>query len=155
MTSNTTATEAAAFEVRPCVDTNGNRTSWDICYPSEPDAAGVGVVASCYGTREQADTMAASLTPATDERIAELLGEIRTDLEMAAKVSLADPGILVELRALCERAGYGNVMSSASALWRERLGDLAGGEFVSGPCRTTVENTIARIDTALANKEQS
>ena len=96
----------------------------------------------------------------TDTKLAEriealegLLRECRDDLAACAKSNLADPMIVVELRGLCERAGYGNVMSSASALWRERLGDLAGGEFVAGPCRSTVDNTVARIDAALRTQE--
>lgn len=92
--------------------------------------------------------------PASDDVVG-LLRELREDLATAAKVSLADPCIILELRALCERAGYGNVMSSASALWRERLGEQAGGEFVSGPCRKTVENLIIRIDAALSKPETS
>ena len=76
----------------------------------------------------------------------ELLRDIREDLAASSHDSLADPYIVSELRSLCERAGYGNVMSSASALWRARLGDLAGGEFIAGPCRKTAENIISRID---------
>lgn len=81
-------------------------------------------------------------------QLVEKLLSVRADLENSARVVLADPCIVVELRALCDRVGYGNVMSSASVLWRQTLGDLAGGEFVSGPCRTTVENDIAIIDQA-------
>jgi hypothetical protein len=83
------------------------------------------------------------------EAVASLRGA-RDALASAASVPIADPYILVELRALCERAGYGNVMSSASALWRERLGDLAGGEFVSAPCRSTAVNALAAVDAAIA-----
>ncbi len=78
------------------------------------------------------------------------LAEVRDSLAMVAEVGLADPHIIVELRALCERVGYGNVMSSASALWRQRLGEQAGGEFVSGLCRSTVEADLARVNRILA-----
>jgi hypothetical protein len=83
------------------------------------------------------------------EDIVDLLKMAGDRFEMAAKVPLADPHILVELRALCERVGYGNVMNSASALWREKLGEVAGGEFAT-ICRSTCEAMVFRIDEALS-----
>ena len=60
MTDNT---QSDVVEVRPCMDATGERrVSWDICQKAEPDAIGVGVIASCYGTYEQACIMAASLS---------------------------------------------------------------------------------------------
>lgn len=84
------------------------------------------------------------------ERVKEALVEAREALSLAADVPLADPYILTDLRALCDRVGYGNVMSSASALWREKLGELKGGEFCAGPCRATAEAAIELIDQALS-----
>jgi hypothetical protein len=89
---------------------------------------------------------------ATIERLCAALVDAREVLALACLESIADPHILIELRELCERAGYGNVMSSASAIWRQRLGDLAGGEFCAGPCRSTAESTIAKIDNALGKE---
>lgn len=63
------STDRETFEVIPCVNADGHRTSWDICYPSESDASGVGVVASCYGTLEQAHAMAAALSATDKERV--------------------------------------------------------------------------------------
>ncbi len=83
----------------------------------------------------------------------EAMREAREALQDCAEYKIVDPSILVELRALCERHGYGNVMSSASGLWRQALGDLAGGEFVAGPCRKTVENRVAALTAAIAKIE--
>jgi hypothetical protein len=56
------------------------------------------------------------------------------------------------VRALGDRIGYGALMSSASASWREKLAKegIAGGEFVSGPCHGTVVHTLSIIRDALA-----
>jgi hypothetical protein len=89
---------------------------------------------------------------ATSEAL-EAMREAREALQDCAEDKIVDPSILVELRALCERHGYGNVMSSASGLWRQALGDLAGGEFVAGPCRKTVENRVVALTAAIAKIE--
>ncbi|MDP2131930.1 MAG: hypothetical protein U0995_08930 [Erythrobacter sp.] len=89
---------------------------------------------------------------AKSARIAELeqaLRDAREDFDLAARVGIADAVIVVELRAMCDRHGYGNVMQSASVLWRQKLGDMAGGEFVAGPCRSTVIRRINKIDAVL------
>ena len=39
------------------------------------------------------------------------------------------------VEALCERIGYGAVMSAASRLWLRKVG---GGAFVVGPCYDTL-----------------
>lgn len=51
---------------------------------------------------------------------------------------------------LAGASGYGALMTSASRLWRERLVEL-GGEFVVGPCRSTVERLLKLSRKALAN----
>mgnify|MGYP005606682607 CR=1 FL=1 len=81
-----------------------------------------------------------------------LLREVLDDLAMVADAKAPDPHIIHELQALCNRVGYGNVMCSASSLWRATLGELAGGEFVAGPCRTTVRNQVNRISAFLAKQ---
>jgi len=42
----------------------------------------------------------------------------------------------LEIRELCERVGYGNVMATASDLWRKIPTMVAprGGAFMVGPC---------------------
>ena len=54
------------------------------------------------------------------------------------------------VEALGRRIGYGALMASASASWREGLGSLAGGEYVAGPCHSTVVATLAELRAALA-----
>lgn len=39
-----------------------------------------------------------------------------------------------EIRKVCDSFGYGNVMSTASVLWREKLGNNDGGAHSVGPC---------------------
>ena len=106
------------------------------------------------GAGNQASESLAAIN-ALDPQLVEAVGLLRTvldDLTMVVDDRLADPYIVPELQALCKRAGYGNVMSSASSLWRQALGELAGGEFVAGPCRTTVRNQVNRISTFLAKQ---
>ncbi len=83
------------------------------------------------------------------EKAREALEVALESFELANSPSFADPYILVELQALCERAGYGNVMASASELWRTREGTIKGSEFVAGPCRVTSEKAAATVSEAL------
>ena len=55
-----------------------------------------------------------------------------------------------QVKAFGDAFGYGALMTTASALWRQDLGDLQGGEFAVGPCVTTAANQLKRLDTALA-----
>lgn len=48
---------------------------------------------------------------------------------------IIDPAIRDQIYALCEKHGYGNVICSASALWRERDN---WGAFAYGPCIGTI-----------------
>jgi hypothetical protein len=54
------------WEVRPCVDKQGNVNSYDICLASEPEAAGVAVIASIYSGKEVADDIAFAHNTALD-----------------------------------------------------------------------------------------
>jgi len=77
-----------------------------------------------------------------------VMSEVREVLELAAQVPIADPNIREAVSKIGNWHGYGNVMATASVLWREKLGDLKGGEFVNGPCRVTVERTLAMLTAA-------
>ena len=64
-----------------------------------------------------------------------------------------DPAYHEEVKALGRRIGFGALMSTASAGWREVLaerGDPLGSEFVAGPCFGSVERTLGIIRDALA-----
>ena len=57
-----------------------------------------------------------------------------------------------DIEALGDRIGYGALMTTASALWRQYLyrdGFPVGGEFVAGPCHTTIVKTLAIARAAL------
>ncbi len=74
-------------------------------------------------------------------------------LALAECPGFADPAITAVVDELGEDVGYGNLMYSASVLWRKSLeaqGLGGGGEFVAGPCRVTVQNALTQGRTALA-----
>ena len=98
--------------------------------------------------------LTAPVSPSPDALLREALGSVLEDLQIAEREQLVDPHIIVELRSLCSRHGYGNVMASTSALWRYLLGEQEGGAFVAGPCLGTVRNRIAEIEAALASKDR-
>ena len=81
----------------------------------------------------------------------EALEAVRDDLQIVAEPPLVDPCLLVDLRAMCSKHGYGNVMVSASALWRYLLQEQEGGAFVAGPSVAAVRNRLKEIGTALAS----
>jgi hypothetical protein len=63
-----------------------------------------------------------------------------------------DPQYGQEVAALGYRIGFGALMSSASASWREYLvsnGMPAGSEFVAGPCHATVLSALKQARAAL------
>lgn len=78
----------------------------------------------------------------------DVLSEAQEVLELAARVPIADPNIREAVAKIGDWHGYGNLMATASVLWREKLGEQKGGEFVNGPCRITVERTLAMLAAA-------
>lgn len=88
------------------------------------------------------------MTQLSDE-VVEALEAAREALSLGAAMPLPDPRCSDEVRQLCDRHGYGAVMSTASLLWRQTLGDLEGSEFCAGPCRSTAESAISKIDEVL------
>ena len=79
----------------------------------------------------------------------ESLVDMLADVERPAK---KDPvhGPLVE--HLGNQIGFGALMSSAEASWREMLkqrGDPVGGEHVAGPCRAVLEKRLKKAREAL------
>lgn len=64
-----------------------------------------------------------------------------------------DPHHGEEIKRLGDRIGYGALMSSASASWREKLaedGYPVGGAFVAGPCHGSVVAVLKKARAALA-----
>lgn len=75
--------------------------------------------------------------------------EVGEVMNLMRRPAFPDPHYHEYVKTLGEQIGFGVLMSTAEAGWRERLkerGDPAGSEFVSGPCRGTVDRLIAMID---------
>ena len=86
--------------------------------------------------------------------VVELLEDVQFLLDEACHVPRVYPVNSEAVSRLGDKIGYGALMSAASAIWRIRLGDLAGGEFCCSPCRSTAENLRRRVDKALAALRQ-
>jgi hypothetical protein len=91
-------------------------------------------------------------TPQAQTAVVEALREAREVFALAAKPAHLDPDkhFTSQVQGLGDAFGYGALMTCASALWRQRLGELAGGEFAAGPCVITIQKQIDRIDAALS-----
>ena len=117
----------------------------------------------CSG-QNLADAHSKSPAPSSQsERIAVLEAALRekdealTDcvdtLALVERPAFVDPRYGAEVAALGKRIGFGALMASASASWRQALadrGDPCGGEFVAGPCHATVVASLRRARSALA-----
>jgi hypothetical protein len=86
------------------------------------------------------------------ERLRETLIDAGDVLERAGTPSRVDPAIAGPVCVLGSAIGYGALMSTASALWREALGELAGAEFSASVCVSTAASRARRIDAALAGQ---
>lgn len=62
-----------------------------------------------------------------------------------------DPAYGAEVKALGDRIGYGAMMASAQASWRELLkrDGLEGGEHTHGPCYAVLMDARAKAEDAL------
>lgn len=89
------------------------------------------------------------------QELVEAAREARECLRLGAVVPLRDTANYDEVSALGNRIGFGALMATASLAWRDECGEMAGGEFVCGPCRSTSEKAIVKIDTALSKWEAS
>jgi len=81
------------------------------------------------------------------------LKECEEVLRLSEHPALPDPLYHEEVKALGRRIGFGALMSTASAGWREvsaEHGYPVGGEFVAGPCFATLQSTLAQVRAALA-----
>jgi hypothetical protein len=95
--------------------------------------------------------------PTERERVLlEALVDVREVLTMVAKPARLDPDkhFTSQVQGLGDAFGYGALMTCASALWRQRLGDLAGGEFAAGPCVATVQKLLKRVESAIAQAQE-
>ncbi|WP_028732126.1 hypothetical protein [Rhizobium leguminosarum] len=87
------------------------------------------------------------------ERLREALTEAEETLRLVEHPAFPDPEYHQQVKDLGNRIGFGALMSTASAAWREILAEKGypiGGEFVAGPCHGTVVDTLAKIRAALS-----
>ena len=83
----------------------------------------------------------------------EVLQECVDTLALVERPAFNDPIYADEVEALGNRIGYGALMASASASWREALakgGDFVGAEYVAGPCHATVVAALAKARALLS-----
>lgn len=80
------------------------------------------------------------------ERLREVLAAVLADLEIQIRGGIADEEISDTVSYLCESYGYGNVICTASTLWRKR--DPVGA-FLFGPCAATAAYNVNLIRAAL------
>ncbi len=73
----------------------------------------------------------------------------------AARVPMRDPDHWRDVEALGDRIGYGAMMSSAQASWRERLkvDGIEGGEHTHGPCYAVLMSARKQAEDALSAKK--
>lgn len=86
-------------------------------------------------------------------RLREALEETEEVLALSENTPFPDPAYHDEVKRLGRRIGFGALMSTAERAWREvaeERGNPAGGEFVSGPCRVTLDNLLSQVRAALA-----
>lgn len=74
-----------------------------------------------------------------NQTIREALEDFVQCAEIQDRGGIADPGLIDALTALCERVGYGNVMTTVSRLWRNKDNN---GAFTVGHCVGTVRSQI-------------
>lgn len=87
-----------------------------------------------------------------EAKLVEALTDCVDTLALVERPAFVDPVYGDEVKRLGDRIGYGALMSSASASWREAArsrGTPEGGEFVAGPCFATVVSTLRRARAAI------
>ena len=90
------------------------------------------------------------------ERLQAALREAEETMKLVERPALPDPAYHQGVKSIGQRIGFGALMSTASAAWRETLeetGYPTGGEFVAGPCLDTVVSCLAKVRAALEDGE--
>ena len=101
----------------------------------------------------EAEAITAWNTHPTEDRLVGALEEAERALEalistFTPQTPLEDPVHGEEVATLGRRIGFGALMVSAAATWRDQS-CVAGGEFVVGPCALTADVELAKARAAL------
>lgn len=87
-----------------------------------------------------------------EQKLEEALKEFMEITEPASRLRLPDPDYGSEVKALGDRIGYGAMMASAQALWRQSLSAFGheGGEHTHGPAYAVLMSARAMAEEALS-----
>ena len=99
---------------------------------------------------------ALAATKAKLEAAENALSEAEDTLRLAERPAFPDPDYHEHVKKLGMAIGFGALMTTASAGWREFLlakGMPTGGEFVAGPSHATVVSTLKKVRAVLTMKE--
>jgi hypothetical protein len=104
------------------------------------------------------DTAAAAVVDALGSHVkfslaVKALEDAAEVLGLSERPAFPDPQYHEEVKALGRRIGFGALMHTAEAGWREVLkerGDPTGSEHTAGPCRSTVDDCLKTVRNALA-----
>jgi hypothetical protein len=119
----------------------------------QEDNADMLLIAHLDGAADARDVVKA--LKADNERLREALSNCAEVFALVERPAFEDPLYANEVKALGERIGYGALMASASASWASNLqlrGVGIGGEFVAGPCRSTISSVLSTARAALEGK---
>lgn len=108
-----------------------------------------------WNTRAE-PTLSAALALPEVAALVEALMYAESVLALSERPAFADPQHHADVTLLGSRIGFGALMSSASAAWRDYLlqnGYPAGGEYVAGQCHVTVVRCLRKTRAALAALE--
>lgn len=163
-----------APDLLPCPFCGGEARKWQD--PGHSAAWFIGcdggdIDRDCFGSIHWAETEAEAITawntraaPSLSAALAlpevaalvEALMDAESVLALSEKPAFADPQHHADVTLLGRRIGFGALMSSASASWRNDLlqtGYPAGGEYVAGPCHATVVKCLGKARAAIAALE--
>jgi hypothetical protein len=93
------------------------------------------------------------MTISREQQLEQQVRELREALEdfvdttaTAVHGGIADPKISSQLSRLCKLHGYGNVIATASMIWRAIDGK---GAFLFGPCEAVARQQLEKAEAAL------
>lgn len=137
-------------DIREAARTLRNAVLWQSNASVEP------IALALLAQREAAESRLAQLE-AENGRLRKAATEAEETLRLVERPAFPDPVHHEEVKKIGRRIGFGALMSTASAAWREELaagGYPVGGEFVAGPCQVTVVRALSIIRAALSTERE-